>query len=149
MALQTITSNKKTLKKVSLAGVVESIEVDGTLCGNRGRDGERYLVRINGADVHLTGKSFKYFTKLAWFRKHKKDGWIYREDIEMGYNQARYLYRMKGELASTIGDSWLVTENNRLGYYRLLAKPKIITINMENIANHDDFDVRNLLISQS
>ncbi len=124
------------------ATVPESIEIDGSL------ERERYLVKINGFPVRLTGKSFKYFTKLAWSRVHRESGWIYKEDLEVGFNQARYLYRMKHEVAAAgFGNGWSVFENNRLGYYRLKADPSHIRINVENLKNHPDFEVRSLVNS--
>ena len=114
----------------------ESVEIDGTF------ERERYLVRINGFPVRLTGKSFKYFAKLAWSRLHRDAGWMYKEDIEVGFNQARYLYRMKNEIVSALNLSWPVFENNRLGYYRLNAEPSAIHINIENLKTHPDCEVR-------
>ncbi|UCE23220.1 MAG: DEAD/DEAH box helicase [Candidatus Zixiibacteriota bacterium] len=121
---------------------LESIEIDGA------SDRERYLVRINGFPVRLTGKSFKYFTKLAWSRLNRDSGWIYKEDIEVGFNQARYLYRMKGEISAGLNMSWPVIENNRLGYYRLKADPSKIRINVDNLKNHPDYEVRSLVLNQ-
>ena len=54
----------------------EMIEIDGSY------EKERYLVKINGLPVRLTGKSFKYFIKLAWSRLNGESGWIYKEEIE-------------------------------------------------------------------
>ena len=115
-----------------------SIEIDG------GYEHDRYLVRINGLAVRLTGKSFKYLTKLAWSRMHEDGGWIYKEDIEVGFNQARYLYRMKNEINSGFSSSWPIIENNRLGYYRLNIDPDKIRVNIGNMKNHPDFEVRSL-----
>ena len=120
----------------------ESIEIEGTY------EKERYLIKINGFPVRLTGKSFKYFIKLAWSRLNRDSGWIYKEDIEIGFNQARYLYRMKGEICSGLNFDWPVIENNRLGYYRLNAEPSKIRINVESLKNHPDFEVRTLIAPQ-
>lgn len=114
----------------------ESVEIDGTF------ERERYLVKINGFPVRLTGKSFKYFAKLAWSRLHRDAGWMYKEDIEVGFNQARYLYRMKNEIVSALNLPWPVFENNRLGYYRLNAEPSAIHVNIENLKTHPDYEVR-------
>jgi helicase len=113
-----------------------SIEVDGTY------QGDRYLVRIDGFPVYLTGKSFKYFTKLAWARAHHDGGWIYKEDIEVGFNQARYLYRMKNEVHTSLRSNWAIFENNRLGYYRLDTEPDKLSFNLENLRNHPDYEVQ-------
>jgi hypothetical protein len=154
MASPIIAPSKRTVKKISLVEVVKSIEVDGTY-GN-----DRYLVKINDINVFLTGKSFAYFAKLAWYRVHGKEGgWVNNEDIELGYNQARYLYRMKGEIreglrkgegsgTGNLGDSWEITENKRSLAYRLVARPGVITFNTENLKSHSDFTLRSLLTLQ-
>jgi len=120
----------------------EMIEVDGS------SEGERYLVRINGFPVRLTGKSFKYFVKLAWSRLNRDSGWIYKEDIEIGFNQARYLYRMKNEIGESLNFAWPIIENNRLGYYRLNADPSRIHINLDNLKKHPDYEVSSIVASQ-
>ena len=122
-----------------IAGEPEVIEIDGTY------ERERYLIKINGYPVRLTGKSFKYFTKLAWSRMNGESGWIYKDDIEIGFNQARYLYRMKGEINHGLNGDWSMVENNRLGYYRLNADPNKIRLNLDNLKNHPDFEIRALV----
>ena len=104
---------------------------------------------IDGFPVRLTGKSFKYFTKLAWSRLHSESGWIYKEDLEIGFNQARYLYRMKNEINAGLKCDWPVIENNRLGYYRLSADPSQVQLNVECLKNHPDWEVRSLVSDQS
>lgn len=116
----------------------QSIEIDGNF------EQDRYLVRIDGFPVRLTGKSFKYLVKLAWSRLNGENGWIYKEDIEVGFNQARYLYRMKNEISGGFKSAWPIIENNRLGYYRLNIAPEKISINSDNLRNHPDFEVRSL-----
>ena len=72
------------------------------------------------------------------------DGWIYKDDIEAGFNQARYLYRLKQEMKRGGGFSWSIFENNRLGYYRLDLDPAKIKVNIDNLKNHHDFEVRQM-----
>jgi hypothetical protein len=67
------------------------VEIDGHY------EKERYLVKIDGFPVRLTGKSFMYLAKLAFSRLANTEGWIYKDDIEVGFNQARYLYRLRQE----------------------------------------------------
>jgi hypothetical protein len=121
----------------------ESVEIDGTF------EKERYLVKVNGFPVRLTGKSFLYFTRLAWARQYGESGWMYKEDIETGFNQARYLYRMKNEINASLNTGWSVFENNRLGYYRLKIAPSKIRINIDNLGSHPDFRLRELVINCS
>lgn len=116
-----------------------SIEIDGSF------ETDRFLVRIDGFPVRLTGKSFKYFVKLAWSRLYGENGWIFKEDIEIGFNQARYLYRMKNEISECFASPWSVVENNRLGYYRLNIAPDRIRVNLDNLRNHPDYEVRSLM----
>ena len=123
-----------------LLGEPESIEIDGRY------EKERYLIRVNGFPVWLTGKSFKYFVKLAWSRRYREAGWIYKEEIEQGFNQARYLYRMKNEITAGLSLNWPVIENNRLGYYRLNASKSAIRFSLENLKDHPDFELRQLVL---
>lgn len=116
----------------------KSVELDGSY------EQERYLIKIDGYPVRLTGKSFKYFARLAWSRLNRDSGWIYKDDIELGFNQARYMYRMKNEIKSFLPSDWGIVENNRLGYYRLDIPPEKIRINCENLKSHPDFEVRSL-----
>ena len=90
-----------------------------------------------------------YFTKLAWSRLNLDSGWIYKEDIETGFNQARYLYRMKNEISAGLNFAWPVIENNRLGYYRLNLSPGKIKINRENLKSHPDYEIRQLVQENS
>jgi helicase len=115
-----------------------SLELDGNYVG------ERYLVKIDGFPVHLTGKSFKYLTKLAYSRLANGEGWIYKDDIEAGFNQARYLYRLKQEVNHDGGCPWDIFENNRLGYYRLALEPNKIKLNIENLKSHSDYELRHM-----
>jgi helicase len=117
------------------------IEIDGTY------EADRYLVRIDGFPVKLTGKSFKYLTRLAWSRLNDAGGWVYKEDIEVGFNQARYLYRMKNEINAGFQSGWPVVENNRLGYYRLQIDPDKIHLNVDNLRSHPDYELRSLFES--
>ncbi len=112
------------------------VELDGSY------ERERYLVKIDGFPVRLTGKSFKYLAKLAGSRLMDGDGWIYKDDIEFGFNQARYLYRLKQEINKEGGFPWQIFENNRLGYYRLDLDPSQIRLNLANLKSHPDYELR-------
>lgn len=129
----------------SAAETVQLLEIDGS------PEKERYVIRVNGQPLRLTAKSFKYLVKLAWSRANNQEasGWVYKEDIEAGYNQARYLYRMKNEITADLNFDWPVVENNRLGYYRLSADPENIRINLVNLQNHPDYELRQLVSSEA
>jgi len=62
----------------------------------------------------------------------------------MGFNQARYLYRMKNEIAIGFRSAWPIIENNRLGYYRLQVEPGKIRMNQDNLKSHPDWEIRSL-----
>lgn len=125
----------------SLAAGLHRLVIDGR------PDGERFLIHVDDQPVPLTGKSFKYLTKLAWARQ-QKDGWIFKDDLEIGFNQARYLYRMKQELSDALGSDWEVVENNRLGSYRLAIEPVGVQFQTETLALHPDWEVRQLFVNQ-
>ncbi len=119
-----------------LASVPCSLQIDGA------SRGERFLLRVDGLPVSLTGKSFKYLVKLVCARLGQSDGWIYKDDIEIGFNQARYLYRMRREIAAQLpGYRWSVYENNRLGYYRLALDSAALDVNRETLASSPDYEV--------
>lgn len=124
-------------------GYPQLIEIEGDY------HNERYLVRINGRPVRLTGKSFKYLARLAHQRLHGQSGWVFKEDLEAGFNQARYLYRMKNEINDGFPTSWPIVENNRLGYYRLALAPERIKINLDKIREHPDYEVRSLVEAEN
>lgn len=121
------------------AMVPQSIEIDGTPIR------ERYRVRINGQTINLTGKSFKYLCRLAWSRITNDGGWVYKEDLEVGFNQARYLYRLRQEIGKDFLPGWPLYENNRSGYYRLVAPADGITLNLDMLKNNPDYEIRQLV----
>ncbi len=122
----------------ALGGCPSLLELDGRY------EGERYVVKVDGLPVRLTGKSFKYLAKLIGGRLLTAEGWVYKDDIESGFNQARYLYRLKQEFNQNGYGAWPIFENNRLGYYRLDLEPGQVRINLENLHHHPDFELRQL-----
>ena len=116
----------------------ESIEIDGTLVR------ERYLIRINGRSIKLTGKSFKYLVSLVWSRLTKDNGWLYKEDLEFGFNQARYLYRLRQEIGRDFLPDWPLYENNRAGYYRLVADRERIRVNVDVLRGIPDHQIQQM-----
>ncbi len=116
----------------------KSIEIDGTPVR------ERFRVRINGQTINLTGKSFKYLCRLAWSRLTRDNGWLYKEDLEQGFNQARYLYRLRQEIGRDFLPGWPLYENNRSGYYRLAVPPDSIKVNVDALRDNPDFEIRQM-----
>lgn len=129
-------TNATTADGQTLVFAPTAVELDGAACG------ERFLTRIDGVAAPLTAKSFKYLLKLAVARLMSEDGWVYKDEIEFGFNQARYLYRMRGELESGLGGvRWAVYENNRLGYYRLGLEAAAVSVNLETLVENPDFEI--------
>jgi len=114
-----------------------AIEIDGTL------DHRRYLIKVDGMPVRLTGKSFKYLAVLALARAIYDDGWVYKDELEDGFNQVRYLHRLRKEMLQA-GFSWPVFECNRLGYYRLDIEREKLDFNVRNLRNHPDYEISRL-----
>lgn len=133
-------SNMATTGAVSIGSMAwpHTIDIDGTQVR------ERFLVRINGHSVPLTGKSFKYLFRLVWSRLKSEAGWLYKEDLEQGFNQARYLYRLRQEIGRDFFPDWPLYENNRAGYYRLVARPEGIKVNLEALCDSPDYEIRRM-----
>jgi helicase len=126
----------ETTPNITSGATPSLLELDG------GYVGDRYLIRLDGLPIRLTGKSFKYLVKLACARLINGEGWIYKDDIEIGFNQARYLYRLRQEMASGGNRDWPIFENNRLGYYRLSLEPEKIRLNLDNLKSHPDYELQ-------
>lgn len=116
----------------------QMIEIEGTPVR------ERYLVRIDGHPITLTGKSFKYLVSLVWSRLTKDNGWVYKEELEQGYNQARYLYRLRQEIGRDFLPQWPLYENNRSGYYRLVADRRRIKVNLDALREIPDYEIQRM-----
>ncbi len=116
----------------------QMIEIEGTPVR------ERYLVRINGRPITLTGKSFKYLVSLVWSRLTKDNGWVYKDELEQGYNQARYLYRLRQEIGRDFLPEWPLYENNRSGYYRLVADRRQIKVNVDALKEIPDYEIQRM-----
>ena len=116
----------------------QSIEIDGTPVR------ERYVVRIDGQPIKLTGKSFKYLVSLVWSRVTRDGGWLYKEDLEQGFNQSRYLYRLRQEIGRDFLPDWPLYENNRSGYYRLMIDRDKIKVNVDLLKDIPDFEIQKM-----
>jgi helicase len=101
---------------------------------------DRLTVKYFGRELPLTLKSFKYLAKLACARIRDNLGWLHKEDLEPGFNQARYIYNLKKELG--LGKDQAVLENNREGYYRLNIMPEDIVLNSENLRSIQDYELK-------
>lgn len=110
--------------------------------GRSNRD--RLTVKFFGRELPLTLKSFKYLAKLACakYLNHGENGWLHKDDLEPGFNQARYIYNLKKELGLSKNQS--VLENNRSGYYRLNLNPEEIVVNLDNLKEIQDFELKTI-----
>lgn len=103
--------------------------------------GERRVVSWGTQRAALTPKCFKFLSKLAVAAVAEPGRWVRKDELERGDNQARYLYRLRGELEMQFGalpDLW---ENNRRGAYRLTLDPQRIHIDWQSLLTNDDWDL--------
>jgi len=103
--------------------------------------GERRIVHWCERPAALTPKCFKFLAKLAVSRAVEPQRWVLRDELERGENQARYLYRLKGEIESQCGSLPALWENNRRGGYRLTVPPDRIFVSWAALENYDDYDL--------
>lgn len=103
--------------------------------------GERRLVAWGPHLAALTPKCFKFLSKLAVAAVAEPGRWVKRDELERGENQARYLYRLKGELETQCGQLPELWENNRRGSYRLRVAPDRIQIDWDSLLDNDDWDL--------
>jgi hypothetical protein len=103
--------------------------------------GERRIVQWCERSAALTPKCFKFLAKLAVSRAVEPQRWVLRDELERGENQARYLYRLKGEIEAQCGALPALWENNRRGGYRLTVPPDRIVVSWQALENYDDYDL--------
>lgn len=121
------------------------IEIDGQVKATAQK--RRFLVKIDGKEVWLTGVSFRILTMLA-FARTNGEGWVHQSDLSTA--GARYIYRLKQELGhkgAMIQEAVVESSGKKDGYYRLTTDQ--VTFNPETLKNHDDWDVRRLFITSS
>jgi hypothetical protein len=112
------------------------------LTGTMTRD--RFRVMFRERPFLLTAKSFKYLFKLAAQRRLDGDGWIDKEQLEPGFNQARYLYNLKKELGNSVVNGQDLIENDRRGGYRLSLAADEIAFDLSSLSSLDDFEIAEL-----
>lgn len=102
---------------------------------------DRYRVLLCDRPLLLTAKSFKYLFKLAAQKKLDSDGWLDKEQLEPGFNQARYLYNLKRELGGARVAGQDLIENDRRGGYRLSLASDEIAFDLKALSRLDDFEI--------
>ncbi len=103
--------------------------------------GERVQIVFNEATIAVTPKSYNYLFKLGTARLLRPDGWLSKDEIEPGLNQAKNIYRIKQELkryATGLEDR---IENNKSGHYRLNLRPEQIKIDIEAMKSFSDLEL--------
>ncbi len=105
----------------------------------------RLSIIINQKEGTLAAKSFKILLKLAVRRLNSDEGWLHKDEIEPGFNQSRYISRLKKELIPYLAEGCTLIENNRLGSYRLKLDKEEIGIEWGNLEGVEDEEVRSLI----
>lgn len=116
----------------------------------------RFVCRYQNKEVLVERRCFEYLVKLAVARQSRPDGWIRKEEIEPGVNQARYIYRLKMEFRRQ--GALLEIENivksgrphkgrlkqSDMGRYRLGIAPHEIRIQWGQLIHYDDAAISGL-----
>ncbi len=143
-AAEQLLTKFKRLRKVETTETIHEEETMPTLKLRGLLTGERVKIFFNEAEIDLTPKSFNYLYKLGAARFLKPEGWMSKEEIEPGFNQAKNIYRVKQELkrfATGLEDR---IENNKSGFYRLNLKPEQIKIDVESMEAYSDLELAEL-----
>ena len=106
--------------------------------------GERVRIFFNESEIELTPKSFNYLYKLGAARFLKPEGWMSKEEIEPGFNQAKNIYRVKQELKRFATGLEDMIENNKSGFYRLKLRPEQIKIDVASMESYSDYELAEL-----
>jgi len=121
-----------------------ALHLDGTY------QNKRYRLKIDGRTIYIPGRPFKYLVVLACvrFQDHFGGGYLPKERIEVGANQARYLYRLRVDIQLALGNrQWGVFEpgHHRDGTYRLACDPGAISFNLPKLREFPDKELLNFL----
>ncbi len=103
--------------------------------------GSRILLHFNSTEIDVSPKSFNYLFKLAAARLLSHEGWLSKEEIEPGFNQAKNIYRVKQELRGFETGLERFIENNKSGHYRINLLPDQILIDFETMTTFSDLEL--------
>jgi hypothetical protein len=104
----------------------------------------RVVIRYADTDIDVTAKSFNYLFKLAAGRLLSSEGWLDKEEIEPGFNQAKNIYRVKQELKRFGTGLEGYIENNKSGRYRLSLDPQQIQVDFDSMESCADQELTEL-----
>ncbi|MEE9553599.1 MAG: helicase-related protein, partial [candidate division Zixibacteria bacterium] len=72
---------------------------------------------VFGRSIFLQPKLYSYLQKLWWAYKSGKQ-WVYKDSLEPGFNQSKYIFKLKRSLGKYSGEIEIVSDG--AGSYRLI-----------------------------
>jgi len=106
--------------------------------------GDRVYFNFKNTEIDITPKSYNYLYKLTVARFLKPEGWLSKDDIEPGFNQAKNIYRVKQELKRFATGLEQRIENNGSGFYRINLSPEQIKIDFDSMKSFCDLELAEL-----
>ncbi len=106
--------------------------------------GDRVYFSFRNKEIDITPKSYNYLYKLTVARFMKPEGWLSKDDIEPGFNQAKNIYRVKQELKRFATGLEERIENNGSGFYRINLAPDQIKIDFDSMKSFCDLELAEL-----
>jgi helicase len=106
--------------------------------------GDRVYFNFKNKEIDITAKSYNYLFKLTAARLLNPDGWLAKDEIEPGFNQAKNIYRVKQELKRFATGLEQRIENNGAGYYRINLSPEQIKIDFDSMKSFCDLELAEL-----
>jgi hypothetical protein len=104
----------------------------------------RVVISYANTDIDVSAKSFNYLFKLAVNRLLSPEGWLDKEEMEPGLNQAKNIYRVKQELKRFRTGLETRIENNKSGRYRLNLNPEQIQVDFDRMDCYGDQELAEL-----
>ncbi len=122
-----------------------SEEVDMSQLRLRGlMRGDRVYFNFSNREIDITPKSYNYLFKLTVARLLNPEGWLSKDEIEPGFNQAKNIYRVKQELKRFATGLESRIENNGSGFYRINLSPEQIKIDFDSMKAFCDLELAEL-----
>jgi helicase len=106
--------------------------------------GERVYFSFKNTEIDITPKSYNYLYKLTVARFLNPEGWLSKDEIEPGFNQAKNIYRVKQELKRFATGLEQRIENNGSGFYRINLEPEQIKIDFDSMKSFCDLELAEL-----
>ncbi|TFH65257.1 MAG: DEAD/DEAH box helicase [Candidatus Zixiibacteriota bacterium] len=106
--------------------------------------GDRVYFNFKNTEIDITPKSYNYLYKLTVARFLKPEGWLSKDEIEPGFNQAKNIYRVKQELKRFATGLEQRIENNGSGFYRINLSLEQIKIDFDSMKAFCDLELAEL-----